>query len=68
MLYVALVLFPVSALRGMGRHLERICPDPDCGADCEAWRRDPLSHPAIRAMSQREIADLPFDPRRLTKD
>lgn len=27
------------------------------------WRRDPLSHPAIRAMSPREIADLPFDPR-----
>lgn len=31
-------------------------------ADEVRWRRDPLAHPAIRAMSQREIADLPFDP------
>lgn len=26
------------------------------------WRRDPLSHPDLRAMSQRELADLPFSP------
>lgn len=26
------------------------------------WRRDPLSHPDLRRMSQRELADLPFDP------
>ncbi len=25
-----------------------------------AWLRDPLSHPAIEHMSQRELADLPF--------
>lgn len=25
-----------------------------------AWLRDPLSHPAIEQMSQRELADLPF--------
>jgi hypothetical protein len=25
----------------------------------DAWR-DPLAHPAIRAMSAREVADLPF--------
>ena len=24
------------------------------------WRRDPLSHPAIKAMSERERGDLPF--------
>jgi len=24
------------------------------------WRRDPLSHPAIEAMSERELGDLPF--------
>lgn len=28
--------------------------------DCAAWLRDPLSHPAIEHMSQRELADLPF--------
>ncbi|MDZ5697976.1 hypothetical protein [Chelativorans sp. M5D2P16] len=26
----------------------------------EKWCRDPLSHPDIAAMSQRELADLPF--------
>ena len=25
------------------------------------WLRDPLSHPAIEAMAERERADLPFD-------
>lgn len=25
-----------------------------------AWWRDPLSHPALDAMSERELADLPF--------
>jgi hypothetical protein len=33
-----------------------------------AWRRDPLSHPALRAMSQRDLGDLPFDPRRVSED
>jgi hypothetical protein len=27
--------------------------------DADVWR-DPLSHPSIRAMSARELADLPF--------
>lgn len=26
------------------------------------WWRDPLSHPDIARMSERERADLPFDP------
>jgi hypothetical protein len=30
--------------------------------DTEEWRRDPLSHPALRAMSLTQLADLPFDP------
>lgn len=25
-----------------------------------AWIRDPLSHPALEAMSERELGDLPF--------
>ena len=31
-----------------------------------AYARDPLSHPAIRRMSEREKADLPFDPSRFS--
>lgn len=26
------------------------------------WSRDPLSHPALATMSQRELADLPIGP------
>lgn len=29
-------------------------------ADASRWLRDPLAHPAIEAMSQREVADLPM--------
>jgi hypothetical protein len=29
----------------------------------EVWRRDPLAHPEIRRMSERQIADLPFTHR-----
>lgn len=31
------------------------------------WLRDPLSHPAIAAMSSRELGDLPFDRGRLVE-
>lgn len=31
--------------------------------EADAWR-DPLSHPAIRRMSSRELADLPFSAAR----
>ena len=27
---------------------------------CLAWVCDPLSHPALQTMSERELADLPF--------
>ncbi|WP_422369369.1 hypothetical protein [Pelagibius sp.] len=33
-----------------------------------AWRRDPLSHPDLQAMSQRALDDLPFDPRAFSDD
>lgn len=39
-----------------------MCPGPD------DWRRDPLSHPDLRGMSLRELADLPFDPRDIAPD
>lgn len=29
--------------------------------DCARWWRDPLSHPDIARMSERERADLPFE-------
>ncbi|WP_136658158.1 hypothetical protein [Nitratireductor sp. XY-223] len=29
------------------------------------WRRDPLSHPDIQAMTATELGDLPFDARRI---
>ncbi|MCM2472593.1 hypothetical protein HGO38_03760 [Rhizobium sp. CG5] len=29
----------------------------------DVWRRDPLSHPALRVMTERELADLPMEPR-----
>ncbi len=27
---------------------------------CLHWFRDPLSHPALEAMNERELGDLPF--------
>ncbi|MBA8901640.1 MULTISPECIES: hypothetical protein [unclassified Phyllobacterium] len=41
---------------------DRSVPDEDAA---DHWRRDPLSHPALQAMGLDELADLPFDPRRL---
>ena len=35
-------------------------PREDALPACLAWLRDPLAHPAIAAMTEREIADLPF--------
>lgn len=32
-------------------------PEP---AYCLQWMRDPLSHPMLEAMSERELGDLPF--------
>lgn len=29
------------------------------------WLRDPLSHPELRAMSLRELADIPFQSLRI---
>lgn len=28
----------------------------------DAWRLDPLSHPALSDMTERELADLPMEP------
>lgn len=34
----------------------------------EEWLRDPLSHPAIRIMSMRQLADLTFDRCRIDNE
>ena len=39
--------------------------DPTYSLDRMNWHRDPLSHPEIQAMSERERADLPFNPIRV---
>jgi hypothetical protein len=45
----------ISILRGLS-----IKPsDEDLERRAE-WLRDPLAHPALDAMSERELADLPF--------
>lgn len=33
----------------------------DASSQSQTWRHDPLSHPALAAMSPRELADLPFN-------
>lgn len=32
----------------------------DDGGGSEDWIRDPLAHPAIEAMDERQLGDLPF--------
>lgn len=36
--------------------------------EAAAWRRDPLSHPVLQAMTPRELGDLPFDPRGVAEE
>jgi len=35
-------------------------PLSDAPAETPPWLRDPLAHPAIAAMDERALADLPF--------
>ncbi|MDB5523701.1 MAG: hypothetical protein JWM58_1464 [Rhizobium sp.] len=46
--------FMISKLRNIVRHLA----ETDCDGT-DAWH-DPLSHPSIRSMTPRELADLPL--------
>ncbi|MBZ9853017.1 hypothetical protein LB566_04355 [Mesorhizobium sp. CA13] len=34
--------------------------EPPCGGETVAWLTDPLSHPVLSAMSERELGDMPF--------
>jgi hypothetical protein len=47
-----------SAVTAKLKSIVRRLGETDCDMP-ETWR-DPLSHPVIRGMSAREIADLPF--------
>lgn len=47
-----MIKFLLSQLR-----LSPLLPSLD---DKLQWLRDPLSHPALESMSQRELGDLPF--------
>jgi len=33
----------------------------------EDWWSDPLSHPQLQTMSQRQLGDLPFDPKAIRR-
>jgi len=48
----------ISILRGLS-----IKPSGDDLERRLEWLRDPLAHPALEAMSERELADLPFSQR-----
>lgn len=42
------------------RRLAQLQAIEDYADEEERWRRDPLSHPDIAAMTERERADLPY--------
>ncbi len=47
---------------GMSSPPGQNCPDQE---EQLQWRRDPLSHPALQAMTPAQLGDLPFDGRRI---
>lgn len=47
----------ISNLLGLSTTSRPPSKDAERGAE---WIRDPLAHPALEAMSERELADLPF--------
>ena len=58
-LHPLLRLLPVrNAVSDAERSPTRAAPP-----SCACWARDPLSHPDIARMSERERGDLPFDSR-----
>lgn len=61
----SLVLQPLLRLLPVWRDVSPAERSPTRAAPlpCACWARDPLSHPDIARMSERERGDLPFDPR-----
>lgn len=59
----------VEALRLLPRPRDNGSAEPS--ADCPEtlqWFRDPLSHPDLKTMSVTQLADLPFEPRRFSRE
>lgn len=63
--------------RGIWVEALRLLPKPrengsaGSGSDCPEtlqWFRDPLSHPDLKTMSVTQLADLPFEPRRCSRE
>lgn len=48
----------LSILKALG---QGVFEPADTPSESQTWRLDPLSHPALAAMSPRELADLPFN-------
>ncbi|MCT7374784.1 hypothetical protein [Chelativorans salis] len=49
------------------RRMEQFRAIKDYADDQSGWRRDPLSHPDLATMNERELADLPFEPTRVCR-
>jgi hypothetical protein len=59
---------PHSRWQRLAAAFRRARARPADGRHEAAWRRDPLSHPALQRMTQRQLGDLPFDPRAVAED
>lgn len=60
----------LNQIRNLMNHLRRLAPAhrDNSQAIPDQWRADPLSHPALQAMSLDQLADLPFDPMRISEE
>jgi hypothetical protein len=63
--------------RGIWVEALRLLPSPrengstESSGECREalqWFRDPLSHPDLAAMTVTQLADLPFEPRRFSRE
>jgi hypothetical protein len=62
--YVLVILKLLTYLNHLLTMQARVLPDM-YRVSCESWYRDPLAHPSVERMSERELADLPFDRGRM---
>jgi len=53
-----ITMFTINLNRWIGRGRRPRRPQPV--SDEERWAADPLSHPVLKAMNARELADIPF--------
>ena len=55
----------LNALKSAPHYVSHLRSKEDHAEVSARWRSDPLAHPSLAEMNQRELADLPFEPRRL---